>query len=151
MTLLCSRDTAPGLRGIFKIRVKNRQGETVLADEDNNLIVNGAKTALAILAGEQDRPDKTISYFGVGTGTNAPAPPDESLTDAYLRAVDAHDFPEPGVVRFVWSLGYGEANGMAISEFGLFCGDKTLFARKVRDPISKADDLCFEGEWSIIF
>lgn len=151
MTLFHSRDLAPGPRGIFTITVRNRQGEIVLADEDRNLIVNGAKLALSILVGESDRPDKVIAFFGVGVGTNTPTPPDTGLTDAYLRPVDAHDFPEPGVVRFQWSLGYGEANGKAVTEFGLFCGDKTLFARKTRDAIFKADDLCFEGEWSIIF
>lgn len=143
-------DAAAPLRGVFRIVVRDRQGRVLLADEDRNMIVNDAKTALALLLGEA-RADKTIARFGVGVGTASATPADVGLTDAYMRPVDGHDYPDPGVVRFLWSLGYGEGNGKIVTEFGLFCGDGSLFARKVREPIAKAEDLCFEGEWSIIF
>lgn len=147
---LAAVDSASPLRGVFRIVVKDRLGRVVLADEDRNMIVNGAQIALAELLGEA-KADKVVARFGVGVGSASATPADEGLTEAYLRPVDGHDYPEPGVVRFLWSLGYGEGNGKAVTEFGLFCADGSLFARKVRDAIAKADDLCFEGEWSIIF
>lgn len=144
-------DKAEPAKGEFRILVKDKDGNVVQEDVDHNMIVNASKTALAMLISEENCPQKVIRRFGVGTDGSTATPADDSLTASYLNNLISHEFPEPGVVRFKWALGYGEANGMAVSEFGLFCDDGSLFARKTRPSIHKGDDLSFEGEWSIIF
>jgi hypothetical protein len=53
---------------------------------------------------------------------------------------------------FNWPLAATEANGKEIREFGLFCTDGALFARRIRDrPIYKESDIALEGEWIITF
>lgn len=92
-----------------------------------------------------------ISRFGVGIGTAAATVNDTALVSQYLKSLDGYDVSVAGQVTFHWSLGFSEANGMTISEFGLFCADDTLFAHKVRGGIVKEEDLSFEGDWTIVF
>ncbi|MNC78397.1 hypothetical protein D3C75_1305980 [compost metagenome] len=54
-------------------------------------------------------------------------------------------------MRFAFTLGESEANGLNIRELGLLCADETLFARKVRGLIEKTSDLSITGSWTIIF
>lgn len=119
---------------------------------DNNLILNGARTAMAHLAGDAD-PDKKIVRFAIGTASDGPDFDDTAITDAFVKELDSHEYPEddPYSVRFNFSLTTEEANGMAITEFGLLCEDGTLFARKVRSAIGKEDDISLTGVWTIMF
>lgn len=144
-------DSAGFLKGLFSMRVLNRRGIVVSEYKDNNMIVNGARIAMSRLVSEGVESGKVITRFGVGINTDTATPADTALVDCYANAIIGHDFPEAGTVRFLWKLGYDEANDKNISEFGLFCEDGSLFSRKVRSPIFKASDLAFEGEWSIIF
>ena len=44
----------------------------------------------------------------------------------------------------------GDANGLNISEFGLFSGDDVLFSRRLQIPtIPKESDIIIEGVWSV--
>lgn len=144
-------DSACQLKGFFAMRVLNSRGLVVAEYRDDNMIVNGARIAMSRLVSEGFESGKVITRFGVGTGVDTATPADTSLTDCHMNDIIGHDFPEAGTVRFLWKLGYDEANDKNISEFGLFCSDGSLFSRKVRSPIFKASDLAFEGEWSIIF
>ncbi len=54
-------------------------------------------------------------------------------------------------MTFAFTLNTGEANGKTIQEFGLLCSDGTLFARKTRGGIVKADDISIAGTWTIKF
>ena len=54
-------------------------------------------------------------------------------------------------MSFSFTIGKAEANGKKIREFGLLCSDGTLFARKTRGVIEKADDIEIVGTWTIIF
>lgn len=141
--------TAP-LRGIFTMRVIDREGKIIRAYSDHNMIVNTAREALARLVSECS-PAKCITRFAVGTNDETPTPTDTMITGMYHNAIIGHEFPEPGVVKFRWQLGYDEANGMNIVEYGLLCEDSSLFARKTREAIYKANDIAFDGEWTIIF
>lgn len=124
----------------------------LLIDEiiEPNLIVDGAKNQLARLVGG-DVANRHITHIGFGTGTNAASPNDTGLTGALWKPVTSVSYPDTGRVAFDWSLSTAECNGMAITEFGLRCADGTLFARKVRAPIHKSDDLSLTGTWTIIF
>lgn len=99
---------------------------------------------------------KVVTKIAFGEGTATAEPTDTKLNtegQIVVKYLDGHEFPSDNAdrVQFNWSLGYGEANGVAITEFGLLCNDDTLFAHKVRNPISKDDTLSFEGTWTIIF
>lgn len=144
------QDKTTPLRGVFSMRVIDRSGMVIREYRDHNMIVNSAREALAKLVSEGD-PSKCISRFAVGINDEPPTPTDTIITGMYRNAIVVHEFPEPGVVKFKWQLGYEEANGMNIVEYGLLCEDDSLFARKTREAIYKASDIAFDGEWSIIF
>lgn len=143
-------EKARQLRGVFTMKVIDRDGQIVDSYEDHNMIVNLARVAMSQLV-STGAEDKIITGFGVGTGTATATPTDTALTDCYKNTIIGYSYPEAGTVTFQWRLGYDEANGMNVTEFGLFCEDGSLFSRKVREGIYKASDLSFEGTWSIIF
>ena len=141
-------DTLP-LSGEFELRIY-RAGRLIDAIVEPNLIVNGAKDQLARLVGGAGA-GRHITHIGFGIGTTAAAPTNTGLSGAYWKPVTAVSYPATGRVAFDWTLSTAEANGMAITEFGLRCADGTLFARKVRAAINKSDDLSLIGTWTIIF
>ena len=117
---------------------------------DRNLIVNGAKTQLAHLIGG-DGTNRQITQFGVGIGTSPAQPDNVSLQGAVWKPVSSVSYPATGGAQFNWNLTTADANGMAITEFGLRCADGTLFSRKHRAAINKADDISLSGTWTILF
>jgi len=141
-------DTQP-LAGEFRLAIY-RAGQLVEEFAEPNLIVNGAKDQLARLVGGNGA-NRHVTQIGFGTGTAAASPGNTALTGAYWKPVTSVSYPATGQVAFAWSLSTAEANGMALTEFGLRCADGTLFARKVRNPIHKSDDLSLTGTWTIIF
>lgn len=137
------------LRGSLLINVR-RAGVLVESWRDDNMIMVGARNALAqLIAGEGA--GKIITRIGVGTNGNGPTPDDTGLTAGFVKVLQGHEYPAPGRVQFNWRLETTEANGMVIREFGLIAADDTLFARKTRAPIEKADDISLDGAWTIIF
>jgi len=154
-------DTQKPLKGILCCRVyKHVNGERLVIEEyeERNLIVNMAREQMArLVAG--DFGDRNITRIGFGTNETKPELEDTVLTAAYIKALDGFEYPDMGQVQFNWSLSIDEANGKAIREFGLFCKDGALFARRRRekpngtpaDPIYKENDISLEGTWTIIF
>ena len=127
--------------------------------DDQNLVLTLGKVQMAhLIAG--DFQQRNIAKFGVGEGMVPPELPDTELkAGAYIKAIDDIEYPEDGHVRFNWSLDESEANGMAITEFGLFCLDNVMFSRRIRQnettlvikPLNKEDDISFHGYWEIMF
>jgi hypothetical protein len=156
------------VRGEFFARGLNRAGEVVFTFEDNNMIVTASKETLAYLVGG-DSTGKSITNIAFGNSDSTPAPDNDSVggivTDtlttganmsgstmvAYLKSLTSHSYPQAGQVQFSWVLDFGEANGLAIQDYGLICSDLTLFARKTRGVITKGGDLYMDGTWTIIF
>jgi hypothetical protein len=156
------------MRGEFFVRGINRAGEIVFTFEDNNMIVTAAKETLANLIGG-DSAGKSITNIAFGNSNATPAPDNDSVggveTDsltmganmsgttmvAYMKSITSHSYPQAGRVQFSWALDFGEANGLAIQDYGLICSDLTLFARKTRGVITKGGDLYMDGTWTIIF
>ncbi len=137
------------LRGELLVSVL-RNGQVIQTLRDKNMIMTVARAALAhLVAG--DGAGKVINRIGIGVNGNGPTPDDTALTLSFVKAVASHSYPSAGEVRFNWSIGTGEANGMVIREFGLITTDNTLFARKTRAPIEKGNDISLEGSWTIIF
>jgi hypothetical protein len=143
------KETA-AMRGVFRMRIY-RRGRLIEEYEDRNLIVDGARTAMArLIAG--NGAGKNINRISFGTNENIPVPGDTSITSPFIKSFDHISYPAGNQVEFGWSLAAIEANEKAISEFGLLCVDGTLFARKNRGtPINKDSDIAIEGQWVIIF
>lgn len=97
--------------------------------------------------------------FGVGTGTSAPRVTDVVLESPVTLAsgqttalIDSVDFLTAFVVRVSFTLGINDANGYAISELGLFSGNNTLIARKVRTTvINKSSEFSPSFLWRLRF
>ena len=137
------------LCGNFRLVIK-KNGVVIEEYNDHNMIMNVAKDAMAQLIGGSGS-GKTITGIGFGTNGNGPSPADTMLTGSYSKNVASVSYPATGQVQFNWLLTTTEANGMSIKEFGLICGDTTLFARKTRGAIEKQDDISLDGSWTIIF
>ena len=136
------------LRGVFDIRVI-KAGQELEHYRDENMIMSSARDALARLIGGAGS-GKTVTKIGVGTNGNGLTPDDKGLTGAYSKPVSGCTYPT-GEACFAFTIGAGEANGKSIREFGLLCSDGTLFARKTRGVIEKADDIEITGTWTIKF
>lgn len=135
--------------GLFLLKTY-RRGVLVDVYEDKNLVVDNYKLIHSKLLGGSAG---AITQFGVGTSATAPAAGNTGLTGQFVKALDAAaTFPTTSSVSFAFSLSSAEANGMAISEFGLFTAAGVLYARKTRtSPLNKDTDLSFTGTWVISF
>lgn len=141
-------DRAP--TGDFRLEVY-RRGLLIEVFEEKNLIVANSKLIHARLLGG-DVANRSVTQIGFGTNPAAPTSGNTALTDAYLKGIDTVSYPLDNQVRFAFSLGTAEANGKAISEFGLLTAGSMLYARKVRAaPLNKESDLTFAGTWTINF
>jgi hypothetical protein len=138
-------------RGIFVMRAYRRG---VLIDQliDRNLVVDGIKEVLAQLLGEGVA-GKVVTRIGFGSNGTPPVVGDNALTTQYVRDISAVSYPVAGQVQFDWQLDSGEANGLAIREWGLITDDGALLvARKARaSAILKEADVTLEGSWIIVF
>lgn len=144
---ICERVEAP--RGVLRYDVY-RSGRLIEQCCEQNLIVAGSKGLLAGLLGGAVS-NKSVTKIGFGTNGTAPVSGNTALTGAFLKAVGAPTYPA-GAVTFPFTLDAGEANGLAIIEFGLLTADNTLFSRRVRaTAINKAADISFIGSWTINF
>lgn len=119
--------------------------------EDKNLIVDNSKFIHAKLLGGTVA-NNSVTTVSFGTNGTAPAAGNTSITGAFSKAVDSVSYPAANKVTFNITLASGEANGMAIIEFGLFTAGALLYARKVRTAaLNKESDLSLAIAWTINF
>ncbi len=137
-------------RGIFALKVIDDCGNVLENYEDDNLIVNGGRAAIANLIGAATS-TKDVTQIAFGTNGALPLLTDTAITGAVTKAVNGVTYPSTGRVQFAWSLELAEGNGTTIREYGLLCQDNTLFARKTRAEITKNNTIRLEGTWTIIF
>jgi hypothetical protein len=143
------RDKAK-ISGNFHLRVW-KGGELVEESGDHNMIVDGARVEMAHLAAG-DVENREIVAIALGTNGAEADAADTEITEPFVKGMASVEYPAPGQVRFNWLIGEGEANGMAVMEFGLICADGTLYARYVREkPLNKENDFLLEGDWTIEF
>lgn len=126
----------------------------------SNLFVDQGRQLMAYAFGFRPPVESYVCRrFGVGTGLTTP-----KVTDVVLEApivlgsgqttglIDSVDFLTAFVVRVAFTLGISDANGYAISEMGLFSGNNTLIARKVRSTvINKNSEFAPTITWRIRF
>lgn len=143
-------DRLSNLKGSFELTVLDLSGNVLETYVDPNLVVNGGREAVMKLLGAATA-GKQLTKLQVGTNGTAPVSADNAITGAFTKTLGAVSYPTISSVRFAWTLGSSEANGIAIREFGLTCQDGTLFARKVREVINKNSDIILNGNWTISF
>lgn len=136
--------------GHFRLEII-RRGIVVDVDDHPNIIVDLAKQQQARLIGG-DVTNRSITKIGVGTGSGAAAAGNTSLTSAFVKALSGVTYPTTNQVQFAFTIASGEANGLAIMEFGLFTAGDVLFARRVRaGAINKDSELTLSGTWTITY
>lgn len=141
-------DRAPTVKGEFHIKIL-RGGRLIRDVEDHNLVVDSGRIRTAELAGGLS--SAYISQIGIGTGAEPETATDTALTDQQLFPVSATSI-DGRDLRFDFTIGEDQANGLAIREFGLFCADGTMFSHRVRSGvIEKADDMQIIGYWILHF
>jgi len=156
------------LQGELKVRYFDRSGRVVHNVEGPNMIMTVAKATLAKLIGG-DTSGKSVTKLALGNDAAVPSPDNATIggivstslisgannvlgiTCAYLKTLAGHTYPAEGRIAFEWALDYGEANGLEIKEYGLVCGDLTMFSRKTRGVVTKSSGLSATGIWTIIF
>lgn len=96
--------------------------------------------------------------YGVGTGRTAAKVSDVTLeapitlasTGGVTAPIDSVDYLSAFVLRVNFTLALGDANGYAISEMGLFSGNDTLMARKIRNVVvNKTSDFSPTLTWRL--
>ncbi len=126
----------------------------------SNLYVDQGRQLLAYcFAFRSPIADFVCSKFGVGTGTTAARASDVALeapvalsTGNYTGNVDSIDFLSAFVVRIAFTLGLTDCNGSLLCEEGLFSGNDSLIARRVRTVgINKTSDFSPTLVWRIRF
>lgn len=128
-----------------------RGGNFVQSWCDHNLIVTGSKLVHAQLLGGAVT-GNSVASIGFGTSGTAPVVGNTTLTGAYTKALDGVSYPASNQVTFAFSLGSGEANPLAILEFGLLTASGALYARTTRAAaLNKAADISLSGTWTITF
>lgn len=137
------------LKGVFELRKYDVDDNLIETYIEENLIVNGGRTAIATLLAAATS-GKAVTKIGFGTNGADPVLTDTALTGSFVKAVAGFTYPATGQVRFSWSLELSEGNGMTIREYGLICTDNTVFARKTRAEIAKDNTVRLEGFWTII-
>lgn len=140
-------------------------GWDVGADEvciGKNLFLDQGRQLLAYAFGfRAPVEDYTCQRFGVGTGLTAAKVTDVALEapvalasafGATTAPITSVDYLTAFVLRVGFTIAVGDANGNLITELGLFSGNNTLLARKVRSVgINKTSDFAVTLTWRIRF
>ena len=143
---IAMKDTAPRLRGAVELKIY-KNGVLKGVDRDHNLIVMAGRSKLAKLLGGGYTGH--INRVGVGTDSTPAADGDTGLTDTVYIPISSVAY-DAGKVRFNFTIGTEQANGLAIRELGLFFEDDTIFSRRVRKSvIGKENDIQITGYWEI--
>lgn len=135
------------LCGRLSLAVRDARGTRTL--DGPNLIL-GAATAVAhrALAGDTGA---AFARVAVGTSSAPPTPDDLGpIGDAVEVLIQSVSHPTPGETQIVFRVEEGQANALgSIAEFVLLTSDGTAFARTLRGPILKNDQVQIEGTWTI--
>jgi hypothetical protein len=132
----------------YRVYVSDELVEEV---EDHNLIVIGSQITHAHLLGG-DVTGRSVTQIGFGTNGTTEVFGNTALTGAYVNNVAAPTYPASNQVSFGFALGTSEANGIAISEFGLLTTGGVLYSRKTRAlPLNKGPDVTLAGTWVISY
>lgn len=140
-------DIANTPTGCLSLTAYDLRGRELWSNRAKNLIVTtgyiAAAQALAGVAGAQ------IAKIAIGTNGAEPQDTDSSLENVEYIAIQSIEYPQPGQVRFNFTIGYNDVVDMKIREFGLITADGRLFSRKARATIEKTQHMTIVGAWEI--
>jgi len=142
----------PALKGKLIIDIIDRNGETIEHIECENLITKVGYHAVGqCLAGVTGA---RINRVAVGTNDTTPTVDDTAITNAVNATITHAEYSVAGVeaiewVKFHFSVGYFQAVGMNIVEWGLITQDNRLFSRLTRSAIQKTNEVMLVGTWTI--
>ncbi|MDR3133032.1 MAG: hypothetical protein LBU42_03290 [Prevotellaceae bacterium] len=140
-------DKIKSLTGTLHLCAYNARGEALWHTTEHNLIVlSGYQSVVEALAGVEGA---RIANIAVGTNGEAPVLNDAGITNAVAVPITRVTYPEFATARFHFKIGYNDANGLAIREYGLLTAAGKLFSRKVREPLEKTQYLSIVGMWDI--
>jgi len=140
------------LTGHLHIQVVNREGEITREYDWDNMITNvGYLAAAQSLAGVSGA---AINSVAMGTNSTAPALTDTAITSPFsvpVTGVVYHPIltDDPKWVQFNFTVGFLQAVGMNIYEWGLITADGRLFSRLTRSLIAKTNEMQLVGQWTI--
>lgn len=137
----------------------------------NMFVDNGRQLVAFLFGGRTPSTGYCVSQFGLGTGTLAPTSADVELQNRlqfynptadpnpadwlYRKPIDGVDFPAPFIARVQFTIGLTEANGILLTEFGLYAqdggGNATLLARKTTIGLAKNSDFSPVLQWRVRF
>lgn len=133
-----------------------RDGKIVDRIEQENLVVNGARTVIVNLLAGANQQANTVKKIAIGTDNTAPTLSDTALGGEVARVpIINYNFPDFNIVEFEAYVDQDTANNNTIQEIGLFTeGDAnnpqgTLVARTVVSPIVKDSSFAFYIRWQI--
>ena len=140
------------LHGHLHIEVVNSEGKMIAVHDWDNLITNiGYLAAAQALAGVSGA---AINSVAMGTNSVAPALTDTAITNPFSVPVTGAVYhpnltDDPKWVQFNFTVGFFQAVGMNIYEWGLITADGRLFSRLTRSLISKTNEMQLVGKWTI--
>ena len=135
------------MSGKLDLFIYDKSGNLIERHSNNNLIVtSGYQSTVEALAGAAGA---VVSKIGVGTNNVAPALSDTTLQNMQSFTLTGVEYPVPLSVRFNFSVGFGDANGMDICEWGLVTADNRLYSRLTREYIQKTNEIMILGSWTI--
>jgi hypothetical protein len=125
----------------------------------SNLFLDNGRQLLAYAFGFRAPIQNFVCQnFGVGTGTTTARVTDVALeapitlSTGLTKPIDTVDFLSAFIVRVAFTLGLTDANGYIISEMGLFSGNNSLIARKIRAvSINKTSEFSPTLTWRVRF
>jgi len=144
--------------GWLKTAYANPQPEAFVEGSPNLFVDNGRQLIAYCFGFRAPIQNFVCQNFGVGTGVTTARVTDVALeapitlTTGLTKPIDAVDFLSAFVVRVAFTLGLGDANGYVISEMGLFSGNNSLMARKIRAvSINKNSEFSPTLSWRLRF
>jgi len=140
------------ITGRLHIEVINRKGLITQEYEWDNLITNvGYLAAAQSMAGVSGAAINTVA---MGTNSVAPTLTDTAITSPFVIPVNGVVYhpnltDDPKWVQFNFTVGFLQAVGMNIYEWGLLTADGRLFSRLTRSLIAKTNEMQLVGQWTI--
>jgi hypothetical protein len=142
-----------GISGRLRVSAYDRENKLLFEDISNNLVVNqGLQSICRLLGGDTPSLGKPIAFGRVGTNATAADHTDTVITGSVGDyPIDSVSYPSAHEVTFVFSVDYGDSNGMNIREYGLFNEDARMYCRIVKPSIVKDVSFRLECEWTLDF
>ena len=142
------KDTIKSIEGILNLYLYDKNNQLLQEQSEHNLIVMlGYHTVAKALAGV---PNSHIIKIAIGTNGSSEQESDMTISNPLFFNFKKIEYPKQGSVRFNFEIGYNEAIGMSIREFGLITANDILFSRKTREVIEKTEDFRILGYWDVV-